>query len=158
MTTNPYAAPDARDSGERRRDRYGAEIREDGDEATSVSEDILASMRLTRPWVRFLTIVGYVFSILVIVGGMFVGASQKTGAGVGLGYAIGGALYLFPTLHLGRYAKAIQGLLQQPDQHRLAEALRHQKSFWRTVGMMTAGLLVLYAVGIVVFAFYMTHK
>jgi membrane associated rhomboid family serine protease len=144
--TNPYAPP-AVDAPR------GGSV----DADSEVRPDILTSLRFTRPWVKFLGIVGYVTSALMILGGLFLMVSPKTlklpGAGaVGVVYAIMGAINLFPSMHLSSYASSLRDLLDAPDMEGLAHALEQQKKFWRFVGIMCAILVAFYALCIVIVA------
>jgi vacuolar-type H+-ATPase subunit I/STV1 len=122
----------------------------------------------TRPWVRFMSIVVFVMSGLMVLLGIamlavsvFGGfASRDTGApGVLGGVMVGGLLallyvalafvYVAPGLYLARYASAIKRLKTNFDPGTLEDALKHQKSFWRFVGILTAIGLVLSVVGMV---------
>jgi len=127
----------------------------------------------TRPWVRFMSVVTFGGAgLMVLVGlvmlavGLFSGLAGTSTGGLGpLGSAIGGGVmallylalacvYIAPGLYLWRYADAIQRLKTDSTTSGLEDALRHQKSFWRFVGIVTAiGLVVgVIAVGLVIMA------
>jgi hypothetical protein len=55
-------------------------------------------------------------------------------------------LYIFPGLYLWRYANAIDSLVNAPQSLTLEEAMKHQTSFWRFIGILTAVMLIIYAV------------
>lgn len=122
----------------------------------------------TRPWVRFMSIVIFVMSGLMVLMGigmllvsMFGGfALRDTGASGVLGSAMVGGLlallyvalaclYVVPGMHLARYASAIKLLKTNCDTGLLEDALKHQKSFWRFVGILTAIGLALAVVGMI---------
>ncbi|HEV2212758.1 MAG TPA: hypothetical protein VGS99_05360 [Gammaproteobacteria bacterium] len=115
-----------------------------------VSEGMLDALRATRPWVKFLSILGFVLCVLMaLVGLAFVGgAGAKAGPMAAFGPAIGVfyllfvLLYFFPCLHLLRYANAI-ARIPADGQRALEEALVKQKSFWKFIGILTAVVLVL---------------
>lgn len=116
----------------------------------------------TRPWVRFMSVITFVSAGLMVVVGLamlvisvFGGLAAGNGEGAGvLGTAIGGALvalfyvglaclYVVPGLYLSRYASAIKQLNVDSTAAGLEEALKHQKSFWRFVGILAViGLVV----------------
>lgn len=116
----------------------------------------------TRPWVRFLSVVAFVMAgfMLVVGGAMFaVGifgsmAARSQGDIGPLGSAIGmslvsllymasAALYIAPGVFLHRYASAIRDLKATSNGAALEGALKHQKSFWRYVGILTViGLII----------------
>jgi anti-sigma-K factor RskA len=47
-------------------------------------------------------------------------------------------VYIAPGLYLSRYANAIKRLKVNSTAAGLEEALKHQKSFWRFIGILTA--------------------
>ncbi len=145
---NPYESPSYDDSSAFADDK----------QSTTVSFQTLEMLRQTRPWVLFLSILGFISAGLMILGGgcmsivglasVVDGPSPMGASSVGLAamYAVIGLLYLVPSIHLYRYGARIGMLLQFPGQQYLEQALESQKSFWKFVGIMTAIILVLYAV------------
>ena len=123
-----------------------------------VSDSALGYLQATRPWVKFLAILGFVgIAFLVLCGLLFMcvwplfptrpGAQPLSGAfGVGLGifYLLFAALYLMPCLFLYRYSKAIDAI-PGTGQAALEEALKQQKSFWKFMGILMLIILCLYA-------------
>jgi len=121
---------------------------------------MLEALRKTKPWVRFLSILGFltvalmaILAIGVFVAGMF--AKQQV-AGfpsavlmlLPILYLLMAVLYIFPSLYLFRYASAIGEALNAPMKSASVEnALRHQKSFWKFAGIMTLVMLLLYIPG-----------
>jgi hypothetical protein len=112
----------------------------------------------TRPWVRFMSVVTFLSAGLMALlglGSLLFGLGNslaRGGAGV-LGTVAGVALallylalaavYVAPALYLWRYADAIERLGVNATAAGLEEALGHQRSFWRFVGILTAiGLVV----------------
>ena len=53
-------------------------------------------------------------------------------------------VYIFTSLYLYRYAASIKMLMSGYGVHALEEALSHQKSFWKLVGILAAVFMVLY--------------
>ncbi|HEX2223654.1 MAG TPA: DUF5362 family protein [Thermoanaerobaculia bacterium] len=151
--TNPYTPPGSPLSGPPRA-AFAAE---------GVGQSTLGYLKDTKPWVRMFSILGFIGSafavlagLLMMVGSSFLGEemSGAVGVGMGLGYILFAVLYIMPSLFLWRYASAIQTLLSSRRTADLDEALKQQKSFWRFIGLLTAVLLVIYAlilVGVVVF-------
>lgn len=119
------------------------------------SEAVVESLRQTRPWVLFLSIVGFLVAGLIIVLGLAQAAlsvgqpsAQKAGEAVGGGMftLLMGVLYFFPSLYLMRFAGHIRALTHSQRVADLEAALSAQKSFWRFCGIVAALLLSLYAV------------
>jgi hypothetical protein len=120
-----------------------------------VTPGVLDSMKQTRPWVLFLGILGFIAAGLMILGGlgMLIAGSAMGKGEMGLLaglYILLAVFYISPSLYLYRYAGSIKLLLSGYGVHALEEALGHQKSFWKLVGILTAVMMVLYFVGIMV--------
>lgn len=152
-TTNPYSPPGSPLSGPPR----------PGLSPEGVGSATLGYLKDTKPWVRMFSILGFIGSsfavlagLLMMVSSSFLGEemSGAVGIGMGIGYILFAILYIMPSLFLWRYASAIQTLLSSRRTADLDEALKQQKSFWRFIGILTAALMVLYAlilVGVLVF-------
>ena len=127
-----------------------------------VSDEMLDALNATRPWVKFLAILGFVFTGLSVLFGLaaligLYGRFLKPGLPAFVGPASGVFylvmalfLYLIPSIYLYRYAKVIAGLPASAGEA-FENALRLQKSFWKYVGIFTVILLILYALVIVGF-------
>lgn len=127
----------------------------------NVTLGTLEALQATKPWVRFMGVMGWIGTGIMVVVALvifFSGlASQDRGlpAAMGLLYLVLAGLYVPPTLFLHRYASRIGDLLGSNDAGDLEEALRAQKSFWKYVGIFTAVTLVIYAlvfVGAIIWA------
>ena len=115
----------------------------------------------TRPWVRFLSIMAFIGTALMILASLgMMAAVLSRSLGLGRSSPLGGAeivalgilyiamacLYIAPGIFLFRYAGAIKTLKAASTSDALENALKHQKSFWRYVGILSAialGLTVL---------------
>lgn len=125
----------------------------------TVTAKTIEMLRQTGPWVRFLSILGFVLAALMLVGGVFGGIiGLATGEPFGLItliYIPFALIYLVPSVYLNRYAGRIKDFEASPQLDRLDSALEAQKSFWRFVGILMVVLLVAYAlilVGVLVAA------
>ncbi len=110
----------------------------------------------TKPWVRFLSILGFISAGLMVVGGLFLVLGSAVAGNaqlivLGVVYPLMGLLYIVPSMHLYRYASRIGDLLYSRSSQNLEDALEAQKSFWRFMGILCAIVLALYAVIIVFF-------
>lgn len=122
---------------------------------------MLDALRATKPWVRFLSIVGFVMVGLITVIALGTGAfgiyqmTQGNNEGavlaaMSLFYLLLAILYIFPSRFLFRYASAIGEALDARSKSAAVErALRHQKSFWKFAGIMTLVSLLLYIPAVV---------
>jgi hypothetical protein len=125
-----------------------------------VSPRMIASLDRTRPWVVFiaiLMIIGCAFLVLAAVVmlamGSMLGMSSELGALGGAtlagAYFLMALLYLFPALFLWRYGRALRRI-GRGNVAAVEEALEHQASFWRFVGIVAAAVMVIYVVAIVI--------
>src|SRR5258708_4577194 len=106
---NPYQAPASPNSSVAWQSSIGSQ----GD--AGVTARIVELLRQTQPWVRLLSVVGYILSALLMVGAAAGFLFGVTGGGVGgpviaVTYGILAALYFAPALFLGRYATSIARL------------------------------------------------
>jgi hypothetical protein len=121
---------------------------------------ILELMRQTKPWVTFLAVMGFIFTGLMVLGGLAVIAAGSVGkdkspAALGLVYLVMAPLYIYPSICLLRYGSNIGRLLTGGGLDELVEALRNQKSFWRFAGITMVVMLVIYGlifVGAMIYA------
>lgn len=130
-----------------------------------VSEEVVKLLRSTKPWVRFLSVLGFIglallvlgcVAILVIpIGGPMGSMSFGPRIGVSFAYFLMGLLQFPGVLFLSRYANRISRLSNSGHPTDLEAALRAQKSFWKYMGILTLVMLILYIliiVGVIVFA------
>jgi hypothetical protein len=102
----------------------------------------------------FTMLMGTVVGGITLAAGMASGGrSQALGAIgavlLGLLYVGLGAMYVPPALFLHRYARALSGLALRPTSDALEQALGHQKSFWKYIGIMTLVASVVGLLGLV---------
>jgi hypothetical protein len=146
-TPNFYQPPSAPNYDEAPRAAPGA--------SAEVPGEVLDLLAQTRPWVRFLAVLGFIACGFLLLGALFVLAAGAAAGGgektlIGLIYLPLAVLYMFPSLFLWRYGGAIGELLAGGGVPKLVDAIRHQKSFWRLIGILTLVILCLYILIIVV--------
>jgi len=112
-------------------------------------------LRRTQPWVRFLSIMGFIaagFMVLTGVGAGVVGAASGRVETIGLMivYPIMAVAYVFPAMFLMRYADRIKTFVASGQEQDLMGALEAQRSFWKFAGIFT---IVSIVVGIVISVF-----
>lgn len=112
-------------------------------------------LRSTRPWVRTISVVMFVFSALTVLIGMISalgGAAMAGPFGLLLGavYIFMAILYAVPALYLWWYASRINVFLRDQTTGSLAFALEAQKSFWKFIGISTLVVIVVYVMVILV--------
>ncbi|MGX5202160.1 hypothetical protein [Aliikangiella sp. IMCC44632] len=118
---------------------------------------LIEPLLATKLWVRLCSVLGYIFTVFIILGGiglMFganVGGLQSAGytAGIGAAYLIMGIFYFFPSLYLGQYASAISRAAESKSAEDIKDALTRQKSFWKFVGVLVAIMFAIMLLGII---------
>ncbi|MGH7239727.1 MAG: hypothetical protein ACREHG_06630 [Candidatus Saccharimonadales bacterium] len=123
-----------------------------------VSESMLESLQGTRPWVKFLAILGFVISGIAVIAGLFFWSKfshfpitpgqpampRFLGPAFGIFYILMAIFfYVIPCLYLLRYGSAITRI-PESGQAALEEALQQQKRFWKYMGIFAIVVLALY--------------
>ena len=149
MSDNSYAAPKS-------------DLTRSGSIDASILIEPLAA---TKPWVRFLSILGFIFAgfmvlagVIVMLGGMAASSAlgdEAAGTGIagtflGVFYIVFSLMYFFPSLFLFKYASAIGRAIDSHSSDDIADALVSQKSFWKFAGIMGIVMIVLMVLGIFV--------
>lgn len=137
-----------------------------------LGDEIVQPLRRTRPWMKFVAIVGFVFSGFAVIGGLFMllglsfMPSQSTAYPLphgmfvlmGLFYFVIAVLYFVPSFMLFRYAASLDRIEHDGTPEKLAQALEHQRRFWKYVGIyIIVGicLFVLSFIGMLAFSVMM---
>ncbi len=124
----------------------------------SITPLMLDHLRGTRPWLRFLSILGFATSglLAILAVGVVVlsGSSGELGLVYGLFMAIlylfMAVVYVFPSWMLYQAADALLHLERTGELSWMALSLGHQRRFWRTVGILAIVMLCLYAVALLI--------
>ena len=118
-----------------------------------ISPQMIQALAQTRPWVLFLSILGFILSGLVALGSLGGAAASLmmgiAGVAVFLSALVTGAaaaLYFFAAYHLYTYATQIAKFLRTKNSDDLDRAMVAQKSFWKLVGMVTAVVVGIYVI------------
>jgi hypothetical protein len=125
---------------------------------TAPNGGIAGALAGTRPWVRLVSILGFLgagfmflVGVMIALGGSFFPADAAVGgsgfAVLGVIYACMGLLYFIPSRHLWRYGSFIDAYLRDPQQAQLEQALEAQRRFWKFVGILAAISLLFFFVG-----------
>ena len=122
----------------------------------AITPKMVQILESTRPWVVFLGVLGMIGCGLIALLAVFLigagnamgleGLDGVSGAGIGAVYFFVAVLYFFPSLYLLRYGRALRRIRGGGNVGAAEDALRHQLSFWRFVGIMAAVVLALYGV------------
>lgn len=106
----------------------------------------------TRPWVRFLSVLGFIVFGCMLIGLTAIAAAGFQAVGMFTGQwiviAIGGTAlaYLVPSILLWKYANGISRYLDEQTPTTLAAAMATQKAFWKYLGIVGT-IVVLYGLG-----------
>ncbi len=124
-----------------------------------ITPKVLAMLRQTQPWVRFLSVLGFICSVLMAMAGI-IGLAVPMFATGNMGpvecfimmlvYFPIAAVYFVPSLFLFRYASRINALWATHSMRELEDALEAQKSFWKFAGILVLVVIFMY-LGFVVF-------
>ncbi len=124
-----------------------------------ITEEIKSYLYETAKWGKFLSIVGFIFLGLMVLGilsFLALGASLfselgDAGAMGGMGmtfmiliYGLFIALYFFPTLYLYRFSTKMRTALDANDQQSLSESFMNMKSVFKFWGIFTAIIIGFY--------------
>ncbi len=121
-----------------------------------ITPSMLRYLKETKPWVRFISVMIFVGSVLVFLlglvlilgAGLLSSLSRDAFGGVPLGllgfvYAVIACLAFFPALFLSRYASGIRHALSKEPIAGIEDALKNQRSFWRYMGIFLLIVLIL---------------
>lgn len=131
-------------------------------ETLIVTEDIRSYIYETAKWAKFLSIIGFIFCVLIIIFAFFMPAvissmttmggqtplSQVAPAAITVTYLLIALIYFYPSLMLFKYATAAQKAVLFLDQLSLGVAMSKMKSFFKFWGVLTIVILSFYIVGI----------
>jgi hypothetical protein len=128
----------------------------------SITSTAASYLKETAGWGKFLAIVGFVLTGLMVIAGFFVGSmlaslgqENPLGGSIGIIYVALGALYFFPALYLFKYSTKLKRALATKNAEELAAAFENEKSMFKFMGILMVILLGTYAlifVGAMVFA------
>ncbi len=136
-------------------------------QATKVTDDLsdasdphldrtVSILRQTKPWVRFFSVLTFIASAFVVLGGLAIGASMVGGSTGVLEVVLGVVVfmllaptYIITAVFLKRYADRIESFVQERSTGTLAFALEAQKSYWKFSGIITLVIVAIAVVGVV---------
>ena len=130
-----------------------------------VSEHMINSLRGTKPWTLFVSIIGFAFSGLTLLAGLLMSVAglllpnEKGPMMIGAGFfylCMAVLFYLIPSLYLYKYSGAVGRFLNLKQAFEMEAALTYQKSLWKFVGilcliMITLTILVIIALIVIAF-------
>ncbi|MEM9547686.1 MAG: DUF5362 family protein [Bacteroidota bacterium] len=117
-----------------------------------------AFLKETSKWAKFLAIVGFVFTAIIVIGGLAFGSIMSSfsseldsgmpafgGGMISVMYILIALLYFMPILYLYRFATKMQIALARDDQFELTSAFENLKSTFKFIGILTLIMLGFYA-------------
>lgn len=128
-----------------------------------VTPAMIQALQGTKPWVRFCSILGFIFTGLIMMGAVSMiffgslmsGSMSETEVGMPFAgfsilmsavYILLGLLYLFPSIKLWKFGSRIVDLIGSQSTQDLEAALDAQRSFWKLVGILLAVFIGLYII------------
>jgi magnesium-transporting ATPase (P-type) len=153
MEANPYSSPSA--------NLYGTAS---GAGTDAVAPGTIAQLAGTKPWVRFMSVLMWIMSALMILATcimMFVAASgvmkSNGNTAFNAGMLVGTALYygvlsfvvIYPALKLGKYANSIDKLMASRSTADLDAALTEQRRYWKFNGILVIVMLCFVVIGVI---------
>ena len=129
------------------------------DSSAFSDEAVTEALSRTRPWMKFIAILGFIGCGFLLLDGLFVflGMSLATPVrsygvphGIIILFALGWLasgifLYLMPSILLMRAARALNGIERQCNLETIAAASEQQRRFWKYCGTV---LIVAISVGL----------
>ena len=152
MESNPYHSPSSNLFGSSNQTTPEA-----------VPAEAIVQLQRTKPWTRFVGVVIWLATALMMLGGcamlfmamMGIG-SAETGiaekgmlAGMAAAYLVVGLIYIYPAVKIWSYGSAIASLMKSRSPEDLVKALDQQRALWKFAGIITIILMVLYGMIIV---------
>ena len=125
----------------------------------SLSESSNDYLKKTAPWMKFVSIVGFIMcGIMVIAGFVMMLNSGNTfsgsnkGIGAGFLYLVGAVIFFIINRFLFLYANGVNKVYKLNDYDALETAFKMQKNFWKIVGIFFIIYISLIAIAMVFFA------
>lgn len=120
-----------------------------------INDEIIANLKVTSFWANFLSIIGFVYTgLLILMGVGFLIALPIIGNEIfpvkvfpinyiGIIYIIIGLVYLIPTLYLNRFADKIKTALLNFQQIEFESGFKNLKSLFKFMGITTIIIITL---------------
>ena len=123
-----------------------------------IDDAAISHLKEAAVWGKFLGIMGFVYSIVIALSGIFTGIwsrySQRSNRMMqasltAMIYLVGAAIIFFMSLYLFRFAKKIQVSILSNNQQGLSDAFRNLKLYFRFAGIISIIALMLTVLAIV---------
>ena len=117
----------------------------------SLNGGIRAHLLSSAKWGKFLGIVGFVFTGLIVIIALGLGTvigsfgeSGALGGGIAILYIVLAILYFLPTYYLYQFSTSIKKSLEREEQVELEKAFHNLNRLFTFAGIMTAIVLAIY--------------
>jgi hypothetical protein len=126
-----------------------------------IEPEILNKLNSTRKWTTFLSVLGFIFLGLVIIGGLAASLFMtifKTSENT-LGFPesllpvtalVAGLVYFFPVLFLFRFSRNVRDAIHYHDNVKLAKGFRNLHLFFKIIGIIVIMVVLIYIFALVV--------
>jgi len=125
----------------------------------SVSETSNDYLKKTAPWMKFVSIVGFIMCGIMVIAGfvmMLNSGNTFSGSNIGIGagflYLVGAVIFFIINRFLFLYANGVNKVYKLNDYDALETAFKMQKNFWKIVGIFFIIYISLIAIAMVFFA------
>ncbi|PWS26686.1 hypothetical protein DHW03_17880 [Pedobacter yonginense] len=124
-----------------------------------VTEEMRSYIYEITKWSKFLSIIGFILSALLILGSLSIGAAVNAnpamlnqlgplasigGIGLTIMYFVIALIYFYPSLLLFRFSNKGKHAVLYGEQESLNEAMLNMKSLFKFWGIMTIAIIFLY--------------
>jgi hypothetical protein len=124
-----------------------------------IGPEILNSLDVTRKWTTFLSVLGFIFLGLVIIGGLAAGLfltlfkTQESKLGIPesllvILFVIVGIAYFFPAFFLFRFSRNTRDAIHNLDIKKLSKGFRNLYLFFKIIGIMVILVLLIYVLAL----------
>ncbi len=126
-------------------------------ENISLSETSSENLKKTAPWMKFVSIVGFVMCGLMLLAGFAMiiagvaGGSTVLGPFAGLLYLVGAVIFFFLNRFLFFYANGVNKVYKFNENDALDTAFKMQKNYWTFMGIFLIIYLALMAIAMLAF-------
>jgi hypothetical protein len=115
---------------------------------------VVASLIGTSRWARFMAVLGFTTVGLMVLMSLVVLAvgfpGLPAGRLLGVVYLVFAGIYLIPLVPLNRFASATARLRLRPSYEVVGEALEHNRTFWRSIGILSIIASALAVLGMII--------
>ncbi|NQZ79224.1 MAG: hypothetical protein HRT61_24360 [Ekhidna sp.] len=108
----------------------------------------------TAKWGKFLSILGFIFSTLIALGGLSLAGGSASemfpgmGVGIGVVYVLISLIYIFPSLYLMRFSIQIKDGIEASDANLCSSAYNNLRRLFLFLGIMTIIVMGIYLLAV----------